>query len=180
MGLEGYGNRRIRTMILYIAFQGSQDLPFVDRLTGLYVEFLYLGFLYFDDRLGLVDLPQRIFYLKRSIGAVTVVFRNMPDRFRSSGRLSTFGSVSCRLKFTRKTFYFQKETNLRGPQIFFFSSLIWQSLINANSIHSRFSIRTLYCISHCSTIFKASYRKSTWQSAACFCITCFYYRTDLQ
>lgn len=161
MGLEGYSNCRFRTMVLYITFQGCHDFPFIDRLTGLNFELLYLGFLYFNDRLDLADLSQRIFYLKRSIRAVTVTFRNTSDRFRSSNRLSTFGSVSCRLKFTRKPFYFQEETDLRGPQIFFFSSLIWQSLINANSIHSRFSIRTLYCISHCSTTFNASYKKST-------------------
>ncbi len=92
---------------------------------------------------------------------MTVIFSNTPDRFRSSDCLSAFGSVSCRLKLTCKTFYFQEKTDLRGPQIFFFSSLIWQSLINVNSMHSRFSMRTLYCISHCSTTFKASYRKST-------------------
>ena len=90
MGLESYGNRRFRTMILYITPQGSHDLPFVDHITGFYFELLHLCFLHFDDRLGLADLPQGILYFKRSIGAVTVIFSKMPDRFRSSDSLSPF------------------------------------------------------------------------------------------
>lgn len=90
MGLESYGNRRFRTMILYITLQGSHDLPFVDHITGFYFELLRLCFLHFDDRLGLADLPQGILYFKRSIGAVTVIFSNTPDRFRSSDCLSAF------------------------------------------------------------------------------------------